>query len=228
MLGRSVKVLVVEDETKVARFLARVLREEGYVVDVCANGSDALRQAETGIYDLVVLDWVVPGLDGLAICRELRRAGCTSSILMLTARTDTRERVLGLEAGADDYVVKPFEIEELVARVRALMRRTGGLGRVRTGELEIDPGAQRATLRKRPLSLTSRELALLLYLARRPGKIATRSELLAHVWETKFDPGSNVVEVHVSRLREKFEEDAWMIETVRGRGYRLRPAPPTK
>ena len=228
MLGRSVKVLVVEDETKVARFLARVLREEGYVVDVCANGSDALRQAETGIYDLIVLDWVVPGLDGLGVCRELRRSGCSSPILMLTARTDTRERVLGLEAGADDYVVKPFEVEELVARVRALLRRTGGLARIRTGELEIDPATQRATLRRHPLSLTSRELTLLIYLARRTGKVATRSELLAHVWETKFDPGSNVVEVHVSRLREKFGEDAWMIETVRGRGYRLRSSPPAK
>jgi DNA-binding response OmpR family regulator len=217
-----VKVLVVEDDAKVAGFVARVLREEGYIVDLCASGTQALRQAETDLYDLIILDWVVPDLDGLSVCRELRRKGSASPILMLTARGDTRERVLGLESGADDYLVKPFEVEELVARVRALLRRTSAVGRVVCGELELNPVTSRAALHRQALSLTNREFALLLYLARRESKVVTRSELLSHVWETKFDPGSNLIEVHISRLREKFGSEAWMIETVRGRGYRLR------
>ena len=216
------KVLVLEDDPKVARFVSRVLTEEGYAVDLCATGADALAQADLGVYEVLVLDWMVPEVDGLATCRELRRRGCSTPILMLTARGETRERVLGLDAGADDYLVKPFEVEELVARVKALVRRGAGFTTLRCGPLVLDRTARRATLAGTPVALTSREFALVLRLARRAGEVVSRTDLLGHVWETKFDPGSNLVEVHVSRVREKLGPFAWMIETVRGVGYRLR------
>lgn len=216
------KVLVVEDDRKVARFLSRVFTEEGYAVDLCGRGADAVAQGAGGVYDLVLLDWMLPDLDGLSVCRELRRSGVTSPVLMLTARGETRERVLGLDAGADDYVVKPFEVEELLARARALLRRAGGHSQVQLGELRIDRQNRRALLRGAALDLTAKEYALLLHLAHRADRVASRSELLARVWETSFDPGSNLVEVHVSRLRDKLGDAAWMIETVRGLGYRLR------
>jgi DNA-binding response OmpR family regulator len=217
-----VRVLVLEDDQKQGRFLARVLSEEGLVVDTCARGADAMAQAEGGLYDLVVLDWMLPDMDGLTVCRELRRAGNTAPILMLTARGETRERVLGLEAGADDYVVKPFEVDELVARVRALLRRTSGFATLRCGEIEIDRVARCARVAGSEVSVTNREYALLLHLLHHADRVVRRSDLLAHVWGMHFDPGSNLVEVHMSRLRDKLGERAWMIETVRGVGYRLR------
>jgi DNA-binding response OmpR family regulator len=217
-----VKILLVEDDKKLARFLARVLLEEGYTVDTCARGTDALAQASAGVYDLVVLDWMLPELDGLAVCRELRHAGVTVPILMLTARGETPERVLGLNAGADDYVVKPFEVEELLARARALLRRAAGHTRLRLGALEIDRQGHRVLAHGAPVDLTAKEYALLLYLSHRAERVVPRSELLSKVWETCFDPGSNLVEVHVSRLRDKLGDLAWMVETVRGVGYRLR------
>jgi DNA-binding response OmpR family regulator len=219
-----VKILLVEDDKKLARFVTRLLTEEGYAVDSCARGHDALTQAQAGVYDLLVLDWMLPDLDGLAVCRELRRAGSTLPILMLTARGETRERVLGLDAGADDYVIKPFEVEELLARVRALLRRASGHSSLRLGGLEIDRIHRRVLARGAPIDLTSREYALLLHLAHKADRVVPRSELLAQVWETHFDPGSNLVEVHVSRLRDKLGELAWQVETVRGVGYRLRAA----
>jgi len=218
-----VKALVVEDDRKVARLIERALAEEGYAVDTCATGADAVRQAGAIAYDLVVLDWMLPEGDGLSVCRDLRRGGSAVPIMMLTARGELPERVLGLEAGADDYLVKPFYVEEFLARVRALQRRAGGgYARLRCGELEVDRGERRAFLAGAPLDLTAKEYALLLHLAFRPDRVVTRSELLSQVWETRFDPGSNLVDVHVSRLREKLGERAWMIETVRGQGYRLR------
>ena len=216
------KVLILEDDRKLAGFLARVLSEEGLAVDLCGRGVDAVAQAEGGLYDLIVLDWMVPDTDGLTVCRELRRAGATAPVMMLTARGETRERVLGLEAGADDYMVKPFEVDEFVARVRALLRRASGVVALRCGDLEIDTTARQAKLAGVVLTLTNREYALLLHLLHRADRIVKRSDLLAHVWGTRFDPGSNLVEVHVSRLRDKLGERAWMVETVRGVGYRLR------
>lgn len=218
----GVKLLVIEDDLKLARLLTRVLQEEGYVVDGCTKGESGLRQATSGLYDLVVLDWMLPDVDGLSLCRRLRELGSSLPILMLTSRAELSERVMALDSGVDDYVVKPFEIEELVARIRALLRRIAGLGRTRVGALELDPQKRRVTLASQPLELTARETALLAYLARRADQVCSRSELLAHVWSTQFDPGSNLVEVHVSRLRDKLGGAAWMIETVRGSGYRLR------
>jgi DNA-binding response OmpR family regulator len=217
-----VRVLVVEDDQKLARFLERVLSEEGYAVDRCSSGADAVTQADSGSYNLILLDWMIPVLDGLEVCRQIRRRGSTVPILMLTARDQVGERVLGLDAGADDYLVKPFEIEELLARVNALLRRAAGHPHLRLGALEIDRAGRRALLDGQPLELTTRELALLMHLAHRNQRVVTRSELLSQVWSLKFDPESNLVEVHISRLRDKLGKYAWMIETVRGRGYRLR------
>ncbi len=216
------KILVVEDDTKVSRFLVRVLQEEGYATDACATGERGVEQGRAGGYDLILLDWMLPDIDGLSVCRELRARGVATPILMLTARGETGERVMGLEAGADDYVVKPFEIEELVARVRALLRRSSGFASFRCGDLEIDRIGHRVHLAGRALDLTAREYALLLHLAHRADRVVTRTMLLAQVWGTSFDPGSNLVEVHVSRVRDKLGAHAWMVETVRGAGYRLR------
>jgi DNA-binding response OmpR family regulator len=213
------KVLIVEDDEKVASFLSRMLAEEGYVPDRCANAADALRQAAAVEYDAILLDWMLPD-------RELRGAGVATPIIMLTARGQVRERVLGLESGADDYVVKPFEIDELLARLQALLRRTRAYGRMAVGPLEIDRMQRQAAVDGKPLDLTTREYALLLFLANRPDRVVTRSDLLSQVWSTRFDPGSNLVEVHVSRLRDKLGAHAWLIDTVRGKGYRLRRTPP--
>lgn len=221
-----VKVLVVEDDAKLSRFLVRVLVEEGYAVDACATGADALAQASAGIYDLILLDWMLPDIDGLSVCRRLRQAGMVTPIFMLTARGEVGERVLGLETGADDFLVKPFEVEELVARVRALVRRASGFAKLGVGALELDRVGREVRLDGRSLDLTSREYALLLDFVHHAEKIVTRTELLARVWGTSFDPGSNLVEVHISRLRDKLGEHAWMIETVRGAGYRLTITPP--
>lgn len=221
------KIFVIEDDKKLNSFLVRVLSEEGYVVDAATSGTDAARQAEVGTYDAIILDWMLPGLDGLSLCRELRRRGTLAPILMLTARGETHEKVLGLDAGADDYMVKPFEVEEFTARVRALLRRTHGFGKLRCGDVEIDRVGHRALLSGMPLPLTSREYALLLHLVHHADRVVTRTDLLSRVWETNFDPGSNLIEVHVSRLREKLGSFSWMIETVRGAGYRLRSPPPS-
>jgi DNA-binding response OmpR family regulator len=215
-------VLVLEDDQKLARFLARVLGEEGMAVDICGNGADATVQVQGGGYDLVVLDWMVPASDGLSVCREIRRVGSSVPILMLTARGEVRERVLGLEAGADDYMVKPFEVDEFVARIRALLRRTSGFAALRCGDIEVDRAARQVRLSGVALTLTNREYALLLHLLHGSDRVVRRSELLAHVWGMHFDPGSNLVEVHVSRLRDKLGVASWMVETVRGVGYRLR------
>ncbi|HYQ25646.1 MAG TPA: response regulator transcription factor [Polyangiaceae bacterium] len=219
---KSAKVLVVEDNPKVARFLRRLLSDEGLVADGCADGDEAVRQVKDGRYDLVLLDWMLPGQDGLSVCRELRRSGSKVPVLMLTARSELRERVLGLKSGADDYVVKPFEVEELVARIHALLRRTQGARQVNLGGMEIDLERRCVVIDARPVFVTGRELDLLLHLANRVNEVVTRAELLARIWQMPFDPGSNVVDVQVRRLREKLGTRAWMVETVRGVGYRLR------
>ncbi|HEU4407095.1 MAG TPA: response regulator transcription factor [Polyangiaceae bacterium] len=221
-------ILVVEDDLKVARVLQRSLAEEGFTVDTCATCHEALLRAGSHPYDLLVLDWMLPDGDGLGVCRALRGRGSTVPILMLTARGEVADRVGGLEAGADDYLVKPFVLAELVARIRALLRRTAGAaGVLRVGALRIDRVAQGVTVDGRPLELRGREYALLLLLAARGGEAVSRAEILREVWGMTRDPGSNVLEVHVRRLRENLGPFAWMVATVRGVGYRLlaeRPA----
>ncbi len=214
---------MVEDDAKVARLLSRVLQEEGFVVDASTSAADAITLGASLSYDLVVLDWMLPEGSGLEVCRTLRRKGISAPIIMLTARGEVAERVLGLEAGADDYVCKPFHVDELLARVHAVLRRSQGtVSRFAVGPLEIDRTRRAATLRGAPLDLTAREFTLLAYLAQRAGQVVSRTELLAHAWEARFDPGSNLVEVHVSRIRDKLGGNAGCIETVRGQGYRLR------
>jgi DNA-binding response OmpR family regulator len=169
---------------------------------------------------------MLPDIDGLSVCRRLRENGLTTPILMLTARGELRERVLGLETGADDYMVKPFEVEELVARVRALVRRASGFAKLGLGALELDRVGREVLLKGQRLDLTTREYALLLDFIHHAERVVSRTELLARVWGNNFDSGSNLVEVHVSRLRDKLGECAWMIETVRGAGYKLTATPP--
>jgi DNA-binding response OmpR family regulator len=219
------RCLIVEDDTKLALFLSRALNEEGYSADICGRGVDAISQVHSGAYDFLILDWMLPGMDGLAVCRELRQQGLTIPIIMLTARGEVGERVLGLRAGADDYLGKPFELEELLARIQAVLRRTTATGKLTFGDLEINRLGHRASLAGKPIDLTTREFGLLLHLAYNANRVVPRSELLAKVWGTTFDPGSNLIDVHVKRLRDKLGKHAWMIDTVRGAGYRLK-APP--
>lgn len=219
------RILVVEDDPKLARFVVRVLTEEGYLADACNDGEQAIERAVSGAYDAVVLDWMLPGCDGIHVCQQLREHGSTLPILMLTARGELAERVLGLRSGADDYLIKPFEIEELLARLDALLRRVMRTGQLKAGALVIDHVERRASVGGRELGLTERELALLRHLCTRRDEVVNRTEILARVWGLHFDPESNLIEVHVSRLRDKLGEHAWMIETVRGKGYRLRTEP---
>jgi DNA-binding response OmpR family regulator len=217
-----VKILVVEDAEKLARFLARALAEEGYVVELCADGNEAIGLASSTPYDLVILDWMLPGFDGPTVCRELRRMGVTTPILMLTARVEPNERVIGLDAGADDFLTKPFDVDELLARVRAQLRRSRGFSSIHLGALSIEPLEQRVLLDGQPVELTPREYALLMHLVSNMGRTVRRTELLSAIWSTHHDPSSKIVEVQISRLREKLGRHADLIETVRGMGYLLR------
>lgn len=216
------RVLVVEDETKLAVLLRQGLRREGMGVDVAGTGEDAVMRATATDYDVILLDVMLPGQDGFEVCRQLRANQVWSPTLMLTALDDVDDRVRGLDSGADDYLAKPFSFQELMARIRALVRR-GAHPRptlLTVGELELDPATRRVAYRDRELSLTAREFAMLELFMRRPGEVLTRFELLEHVWDNSYENRSNVIEVYVGYLRDKLDRDA--IETVRGVGYRLR------
>jgi len=217
---------VVEDEVKMAGLLKRGLEEEGYAVDLARTGSDAVWAGSETPYDAVVLDVMLPDLDGFEVCRQLRAGGRWAPVLMLTARQAVADRVAGLDAGADDYLTKPFSFSELFARLRALIRR--GVGErpavLRTGDLTLDPASRKVARGDAAVDLTAKEFALLEYFMRRPGEVLTRSQILEHVWDFGYDGDSNVVDVYVRYLREKidrpFRKDS--IETIRGSGYRLR------
>lgn len=217
------KILLLEDDPKLGPFLRRVMVEDGFEADLVTTGAEAIAyaSARTG-YDLAVIDRMLPDGDGLDVCRALRHRGAAIPILMLTARGEVRDRVSGLDSGADDYLVKPFDVDELVARVRALTRRASGRTTHQIGELQVDRVARRATLAGIHLDLTAREFDLLQCFASALGQTFTRVQLLDKVWDLSFDPGSNLVEVHISRLRDKLAGYSWMIETVRGAGYRMR------
>jgi DNA-binding response OmpR family regulator len=219
------RILLVEDERKVASFIARALRENTYAVDVAETGEKALEMATDVHYDAVLLDVRLPGMNGLEVCRELRQRGIESPVLVLTARGLTEQKVEGLDAGADDYLTKPFVLAELLARVRALVRRGfhSGNAKLSYADLSLDRHRRRATLGREVIPLTSKEFALLeLFLLRAP-ELVTRSEIVEHVWDCHFDSETNLVEVYINRLRKKLEEgqSAKMIHTVRGVGYRL-------
>jgi two-component system, OmpR family, response regulator len=219
------RVLVVEDEVKMAGLLKRALEEEGYAVDLATRGEDALWFGTENPYDAIVLDVMLPDLDGFQVSRRLREAGRWSPVLMLTARDGVADRVAGLDAGADDYLTKPFSFAELLARLRALLRR-GAAERpavLRVGDLELDPARRTVTRDGAAIELTAREFALLEYLMRRSGEVLTRTQLIEHVWDFAYDGDSNVVDVYIRYLRNKvdrpFGRDS--IRTVRGAGYLL-------
>jgi DNA-binding response OmpR family regulator len=218
-------VLVVEDEPLIAEVVARALGREGLAVNVVGDGDAALEAAGAEQYDLVVLDLMLPGCSGLEVCREIRRTDVQTPIIMLTACDALEDKVIGLDSGADDYVTKPFELEELQARVRSLLRRARPVlsTRLEVAGLVLDGAAREARFDSRPIFLTDTEFRLLEHLMRHPGQVCRRHELLEQVWGYHFDPGSNVVDVFIRRLRHKLEASGCppRIETVRGIGYRL-------
>ena len=220
------RVLVIEDSAKMANLLRRGLTEEGYAVDVASNGIDGVWLGTEGSFDAVVLDIVLPDIDGFEVCRRLRRADRWAPVLMLTARDDVTDRVRGLDAGADDYLTKPFAFEELFARLRSLVRR-GPRERapiLAIGDLALDPAEHIVRRGVARLHLTPKEFALLQYFMQRPGEALTRPQLLEHVWDFAFEGDPNIVDVYVGYLREKIDRPfgRHTIETVRGIGYRLR------
>jgi two-component system OmpR family response regulator len=223
-----VRLLVVEDDGKLARAVARGLRHEGYAVDVAPDGDAALLQAAVWDYDAVVLDVMLPRRDGLAVCAELRRRGCWSPVLMVTARDQVPDRVRGLDAGADDYLSKPFAFDELLARLRALLRRAPAErpARLEVGDLLVDPATHEVTRAGTSVALTAREFAVLEYLVRHHGQAVTRTRLLDHVWDENYEGSTNVVDVYVGYLRKKLEQPFGrpLIRTLRGVGWTLEEA----
>jgi two-component system, OmpR family, response regulator len=221
-----VRVLIVEDEERMATLIRRGLVHEGLAADVAATGDDALWIAQAHDYDVIVLDVMLPGLDGFETCRRLRSAGVWAPVLMLTARDAVEDRVAGLDSGADDYLVKPFAFAELLARLRALTRR-GDLQRptaLTVGDLRLDPATREVTRGSTPIELSAKEFALLQTFMSRPGEVLSRLHLLEHAWDFAYDNRSNVIDVYVRRLRRKIDEPFGResLETVRGAGYRLR------
>ena len=219
------RILVVEDEQKIARLVQKGLKEFGFAVDIIGRGDEALEIILDNPFDAIVLDIMLPGRDGLSILRALRERANAIPVLILTARGEIREKVEGLDLGADDYLAKPFAIEELAARLRALIRRQTGdnLVRYRIQDLTLDLASRIARRGNRRIDLTGREFSLLECLMRAPGRVFTRTQLCQHVWEYQFDAGTNLVEVYIQRLRRKVDdnEPTKLIQTVRGAGYRI-------
>jgi len=224
-----VRVLVVEDEQKIAQFLKKGLSEKGYAVETVGDADTALERVSSTSFDLLILDLLLPGSrDGLELCREMRGRGVRSKILMLTARDTVENKIEGLDAGADDYLVKPFSFRELLARLRALSRRTEVTepGPVVSGEIRYDPESREVVRDGETVRLTAREGALFELLLRRRGKVVSRSEIQARIWEDSYDLSTNIIDVYINALRKKLDSGARekLIQTVRGVGYRIRPA----
>jgi DNA-binding response OmpR family regulator len=220
-------ILYVEDDARVGRAVGRGLTDAGHRVDLADNGPEGLERASTGAYDLIVLDVLLPGMDGISICREVRRQGVTTPVLMLTARDAIGDRVRGLDAGADDYLVKPFALAELLARIRALGRRGDGRlgGEVLTvGDLQLDLEQRQARRGDRSIELTAKEFQLLEYLMRHAGRLLTKDQILQHVWGYDAEVSSNVTEIYIHYLRDKIDRSFAdpLIRTVRGAGYMLK------
>lgn len=219
------RVLVVEDEEKISGFVRRGLEEQGFAVDLCDRGDEAYERIQSYPYDAVVLDIMLPGRDGLSVLRALRKDKNPVPVILLTARSALDERVEGLNLGADDYLAKPFFVEELVARLHALARRASGTEQsvLRSGDLSVNLLTREVKRGNTPITLTSREFNLLEYLMRSPGRVLTRTQIIEHVWGYHFDPETNLVDVHIQRLRKKLgaKEPNRYIETVRGVGYKF-------
>jgi two-component system copper resistance phosphate regulon response regulator CusR len=219
------RILVVEDDPDMSRFIERGLREQSYAVDAAATGDAAIEAAVTAAYDVIILDAMIPPPDGFEVCRQLRAQGIGATILMLTARDSVADRVEGLDSGADDYLVKPFEFAELLARLRALLRRRGvrQYPVIEVGDLRLDTRSHRVTRGDNELPLTTKEYALLEYLSVNAGRVMGREEIAEHVWNDEFDPFSNLIEVYIGRLRRIVDRDrkVKLIHTIRGSGYIL-------
>jgi heavy metal response regulator len=219
------RVFLVEDDKRIANFVAKGLRENSYAVDVTADGKDAVYQASVNAYDVIILDVMLPIKDGFEICRELRKQNNNTPVLMLTARDAVEDKIAGLDMGADDYLTKPFEFGELLARLRALLRRKDIVraSKIVIADLEIDTISQKVKRSGNEISLTAKEYALLEYLAREKGKVVGRAEIAEHVWDENFDAFSNLIDVYVKRLRSKMDDgfDTQLIQTRRGSGYVL-------
>lgn len=222
------KILLVEDEPKVAAFLQKGLTEQSHTVDIASDGMLGLRLGLANKYDLIILDQLLPGLSGLEACRRLRAANAAVPILMLTALGETDDKIRGLDAGADDYLVKPFAFQELLARIRALTRRRqetpNPADKLQLADLTLDPDAKLVQRAGQPIQLTAREFALLEYLLRNKGRVVSRVDILENVWETNFDTGSNVIDVYINFLRKKIDKDfsPKLIHTLVGMGYTMK------
>ena len=220
------RLLLAEDDAQLGRTLTKGLRQEAYAVDIVADGENAIHHALINEYDVIILDVMMPRRDGFSVCRELRRSGSRTPVLMLTARDTVADKITGLDAGGDDYLTKPFEFAELLARLRALLRRrTTDLlaADVRIGSLRVNMAAHTVDRAGRTIVLTAKEFALLAFLARHEGHVVSRAEICAHVWDDNHDPYSNAIEVYINRLRRKIDSvsDAPLIHTRRGAGYML-------
>ena len=217
------RVLLVEDDARIARFVAKGLREQAYAVDVAGDGDTALYEAAVNSYDVIILDVMIPGKNGLEVCRELRKSGQRLPILMLTARDALEDRIQGLDHGADDYLTKPFEFRELLARLRALLRRSGELRppKITVADLTLDTAAQSVSRAGHNIPVTTKEYALLEFLARNADRVVGRAEIAEHVWDESFDPFSNLIEVYINRLRRKVDLAGMkpLLHTRRGAGY---------
>lgn len=228
---RAMRILIVEDEAKMAGLLKRGMEEDGHAADIAATGTEALWMAKATDYDAIVLDLMLPGVDGVEVCRRLREDGVWSPVLMVTALTAVSDRVAGLDAGADDYLAKPFHLDELLARVRAIARR-GAPERpalLEVGDLRLDPATREVWRAGTPIPLSVKEFALLEVFMRRPGQVLSRFQLLEHAWDGGYENRSNVIDVYVGYLRDKIDRPFGRrsIETVRGAGYRLRVNDPS-
>ncbi|MEO8391377.1 MAG: response regulator transcription factor [Chloroflexota bacterium] len=219
------RILVVEDEKRMAALIRQGLEEDGYAVDVVGSGAEVFDWVENAPYDIVLLDIMLPGVDGLTVCRRLRAKGYTMPVLILTARDTLSDKVAGLDSGADDYLVKPFAIQELTARLRALARREAPSKTAEwvVGDLALDPATKRARRGDRLIELTAKEYSLLETLMRHPNQVLTRAQIIEHVWDIDFDAESKLIEVYIHALRQKIDEgcDEKLIQTVRGLGYRI-------
>ena len=221
------RLLIVEDETDMANALLKGLRREGYSVDRAEDGEQALGMLDVYAYDLLILDLILPGMDGMEVCRRVRATHPAMRVLMLTARDAPEDRAMGLDTGADDYLVKPFHFIELTARIRALLRRDAPMRDtlIVSGDLKLDPASHTAWLADRPLELTRKEFSILEYLMRHAGEVVSQEALLDHVWDERVDPYTNTVRVHINALRRKLGDNpdtSAVIETVIGVGYRIR------
>ncbi|MFW6124249.1 MAG: response regulator transcription factor [Acidobacteriota bacterium] len=225
MNRNEMKILIVEDDRKLSTFLQKGLREEQFAVDVCRNGNDAVYLADINDYDVIILDIMIPGKDGIKVCRELRKKPITTPIIMLTAKATVEDKISGLSEGADDYLTKPFSFTELLARIKALLRRSQSYKEktMRVGNLELNPWNRTVSRSGQKISLTGKEYALLEYMMRNKGRIVSKSMIIEHVWDMNYEGLSNVVNVYINHLRKKIDKDFKdkLIHTIRGYGYKI-------